>query len=350
MEIQRQSKNLIFSYQGAFGPPTYGHYQSMLFFSRMIQEYIEDKEYNVTMLFMPTAISGSKKHLQPTQDLRIETLKIFCEKLGREFNDPRFSFVASRLEYDLYPTTKSTGTIHTIKEIIGESNIISEKPAYLKLFDKNNGDELILGMGADNMYQLPYWGEVERYIEMVDKIFIVPRIPSPEDEHNLGNFILDNKVFKLQKIIPWKFKFSKLQSILENPITIPENNIEIEGENTYIKKNFDLSTIIESDIQLKLKLPEIIVSPGSPMPTSSSMMRYFLSIYEDKDLHIIKNLMFGSTELLKEEESIVNKTIEFYKIYFEDQGKKPDDSGYLAKYSEMFGLKGGKIYIIKYSL
>ena len=92
MEIQRQSKNLIFSYQGAFGPPTYGHYQSMLFFSRMIQEYIEDKEYNVTMLFMPTAISGSKKHLQPTQDLRIETLKIFCEKLGREFNDPRFSF------------------------------------------------------------------------------------------------------------------------------------------------------------------------------------------------------------------------------------------------------------------
>ena len=349
-------KKIIFSYQGAFGPPTLGHYQSMVLFTEMMIEHIEQEKCDIYMMFMPTASSGSKKHLEPTQDLRIKTLEIFCEKLREEFSDfPNFFFVASRLEYELYPITKSTGTIHTIKEIIGETTL-TEKPDYLKSFSRDN-DELILGMGADNMYQLPYWADVEKYKDMVNKIFIVQRPPSDEDRVNLGQFNLNEKTFLLQKTIPWNFKLSKLKSILESEIEILKEYIIIDdSEDIKIKKGFDLSTVIDGIIKLKIELPDILVSKIIPMPTSSSMMRYFLSIYVDKYFDIIKNLMFGSREIDDIERDIILETVAFYKGFFESN-PKPENKNYDLIYEDMFPqigkkdpMKGGKKYFIEYSI
>ena len=68
------SENIIFSYQGAFGPPTYGHYKSMeTFIQRIIQDYGEDYKY--TFLFMPTKSSSSKPHLQGTMKQRESILQ-----------------------------------------------------------------------------------------------------------------------------------------------------------------------------------------------------------------------------------------------------------------------------------
>lgn len=348
-------KKIIFSYQGAFGPPTLGHYQSMALFTEMMINHIGEENCKVYMMFMPTAYSGSKNHLNPTQELRIKTLELFCEKLRKEFSDPRLEFIASRLEYNLYPSTRSTGTIHTIKEIIGETNF-TEKPDYLKSFSREY-DELILGMGADNMYQLPYWADVEKYIDMVSKIFIVPRPPSDEDRVNLGQFNLNEKIFLLQKTIPWNFKLSKLESILESKIDIPEEYIIIDdNEDNKVKKEFDLSTVIDGIIKLKIELPDILVSETIPMPTSSSMMRYFLSIYVDEFFDIIKNLMFGSREIDDIEREIILETVAFYKGFFESN-PKPENKNYDSIYEDMFSqiskkdpMKGGKKYFIEYSI
>jgi len=60
----------VFSFQGAFGPPTYGHYVSMREFTkRVLHDYSASAE-EIIMLFMPTSQSSSKKHLISTQEDR----------------------------------------------------------------------------------------------------------------------------------------------------------------------------------------------------------------------------------------------------------------------------------------
>ena len=67
--------DVVNSYQGAFGPPTHGHYEAMLFAARKTIEENPDKQ--ILMLYMPTAESSSKPHLKLTQTERIDALSEF---------------------------------------------------------------------------------------------------------------------------------------------------------------------------------------------------------------------------------------------------------------------------------
>ena len=72
------SYDVVFSYQGAFGPPTYGHYKSMEAFAQKLNTDFPDEK--ILMLFMPTA-GGSKSHLLPTRIMRKKVLDMFCNML-----------------------------------------------------------------------------------------------------------------------------------------------------------------------------------------------------------------------------------------------------------------------------
>jgi hypothetical protein len=72
---------VVNSYQGAFGPPTLGHYEAMLAAARTtLKNYGGAK---ILMLFMPTAASSSKTHLLHTQKERIESLNVYCKMLKK---------------------------------------------------------------------------------------------------------------------------------------------------------------------------------------------------------------------------------------------------------------------------
>ena len=69
MSLQR---NLYLSYQGAFGPPTFGHYKIMDSLAQKVEKDFGDN-YKINMFFMPTSESNSKPHLKLSKDSRITT-------------------------------------------------------------------------------------------------------------------------------------------------------------------------------------------------------------------------------------------------------------------------------------
>jgi len=78
-DVNSIEQKVIFSFQGAFGPPTWGHCVSMFLFANNVLDNYPNSD--ITMLFMPTGGSSNKKHLEPTQNIRLAVLKIFCDFL-----------------------------------------------------------------------------------------------------------------------------------------------------------------------------------------------------------------------------------------------------------------------------
>jgi|LakMenE01Jun11ns_1017448.scaffolds.fasta_scaffold9947836_6 nicotinic acid mononucleotide adenylyltransferase len=176
---------VVNSYQGAFGPPTLGHYEAMSAAARTtLKNYGGAK---ILMLFMPTAASSSKTHLLHTQKERIESLNVYCKMLKKldEFKDEPITFEASDIEYKIYSEKKSTATIHTL----------------IKLKELYPSSTIELTMGLDNLYDLPFWADVQDYSKHTQKIYIAKREPTDEDKHNTesvslkddGNTLLFNK-------------------------------------------------------------------------------------------------------------------------------------------------------------
>lgn len=216
---------VVNSYQGAFGPPTLGHYQAMLFAAKATAEDFPNGK--ILMLFMPTAASSSKKHLEPTQDERIDALTVYCDMLKAEVNDPRIEFEASRIEYDIYKSTKSTATILTLEKLS-------------KLYPKAT---LCLTMGLDNLFDLPYWKDSHTYKEYTTDIYISLRDFTDEEKTKLR--VTDKKLDDDKTSIYFtKDKPSWSQGSIEKFIT-------------------NTPTITYHSI-------------GKPAPTSSSMLRYVL--------------------------------------------------------------------------
>ena len=225
---------VVNSYQGAFGPPTLGHYQAM---SMAAKQTLEDyPTHNILMLFMPTAASSSKKHLAVTQDERIEALNLFCAGLKADYPDPRIRFEASRLEYEIYKEKKSTATIFTIDKL----NELY-KPA-----------QIALTMGLDNLYDLPFWVKADEYADKLSTVYVAMRDTTPEDEANTKEEELGlnghKKTLRFNKFASWN---SKKATSLESKLDT-------------LKSKFDL---------MNFKFL------GKPVPTSSSLLRGALYKY-----------------------------------------------------------------------
>lgn len=299
-----ERENIVFSYQGAFGPPTYGHYKSMeAFIQRIMNDYNRpNTNTNYTFLFMPTKSSSSKPHLSVTMDQRQRILQLFSKKLKNKY--PNVTIAPSRIEFD---KETSSDTINTIKVLRRE----------------NPNHKIILGMGKDNALQLPYWGNIDEYEKEVERIYLVKR----EVEGK-------TRVFKNEKgieigtfdiTLPSWFNEKSLSSVFE----ITEKLVDRKLPNSSI---------------IKIGLPKIIEIDENIPSSSSSMIRHFISrIIKNEDVREenqtkIKHLMFGIDEF-KGDEDIINKivksVIEDYKAFYKvakNLDSSHEETGYDDKY------------------
>lgn len=315
---------VVFTFQGAFGPPTYGHYKSMeAFINRIITDYNTNVSEYIFM-FMPTKQSTSKPHLEPTTKHRINILNLFCEKLSNTIDRPpgkTITIISSDIEINY---TKSSATINTIAAI---------KEEYIPKLKDDENLKIIIGMGQDNAYQLPYWERIEDYKKDVDKIYLVKRDPGTEvttrsfkgndGRTELGTFDA--------KVPGWANKPSNLDKVF--------NNIAY-------KEGTD---VLAKDVTIKIAIPVIEEIATSIPPSSSSLIRYFIKKYSiieaqkeeleearkeelekeleklEKELEEIrtniKKLIFGPEPVDKDEkekekeEELVNTVIDDYKTH-----------------------------------
>jgi nicotinic acid mononucleotide adenylyltransferase len=223
---------VVNSYQGAFGPPTLGHYQAMKFAAEAMLRDFPDRK--ILMLFMPTAAGSAKPHLALTQDERIAALNIYCDKLQQEISDPRIKFEASRIEYDIYNNKKSTATILTLEKL-------------RELYPKAT---LCLTMGLDNLFDLPFWNRVEEYSTFINTIYVPDRDISSEDIYKTEETTLNGIPLRFNKFASWDTKEAK-------PLNIETVKHQLEGLNFHML--------------------------GKPAPTSSSLLRIALLKYYGGD-------------------------------------------------------------------
>jgi len=273
--VIKKMSNVIFSFQGSFGPPTFGHLMSMFYFAKEIQ-----KDYthgSKTMLFMPSP-GGSKTHLFPTRTSRTNILRIFCKILQSSF--PDITFDVSDIEYNIAgPLNKSVATIHTLRK--------------LNELKVSETDEICLGMGLDNAYQLPYWESVDEYSQHVRKIFVVHRDPTPAEIQNIRSFQVTNADASSAKLL---FDVT-IPSWTKAPFTqffigSSDDTISPSDPN---RQALLLNKLTPSDHQDTYKfygtLPIIVEIDSHGIPsTSSSMMRYFIG---QGNREKVKNIMFG---------------------------------------------------------
>lgn len=251
IKFEPSDKVVIFSFQGAFGPPTYGHYIAMMHFANKVLE--DYPGYKIVMMFMPTAKSSSKRHLEPTQQSRIYVLNVFCELLKSQMVDAPIFFLASPLEYLIFDIVRSSATIYTLFTL-----------------NKNFPGAIInLGMGLDNAMELPYWQDIDKYMSFAKRIYVVNRQLTPAEKAMTGRFMVDGSSLRFKTKIPYGdpklisdgFKFSVSKSL--------------DGKFTPDKIPLDISEYV-------LPLPIIVIIDHPVPPTSSSMMRYFIGCVLDK--------------------------------------------------------------------
>jgi nicotinic acid mononucleotide adenylyltransferase len=320
--MSSSDNNIVFSFQGAFGPPTWGHYTSMKLFAIAVLSDYSDPHDNITMLFMPTAKSSSKPHLEPTQVARTKVLQEFCRLLQQEseFVGQRIKFDVSAIEYELAksedPRLKSGTTIVTIEKIIE-----TKQPMI------NSETKILLGMGFDNMMQLPYWAEVDKFVNHVAKIYVSYRTLSPEEIAKTNVYTITKDVsdekpkLRFDTTIPGFFKVENLPIVIQGFDLPDESAPSIDTTQKAIDS--------KSDHEFHLQLPSIKVvgktdDDTSQIPaTSSSMMRYFINNYiqasRNKDVATmdqykqkIKNVMFGSLDVSEIWEKLFSDTIQYY--------------------------------------
>lgn len=300
--------DVVFSYQGAFGPPTYGHYKSMDAFAKQLT--IDFAGQKILMLFMPTA-GGSKAHLLPTRDSRKNVLDKFCEMLTDKFckmltdKNPNITFQTSGIEntiFDDVATSKKTATIYTIN----------------KLKEYHPNSKICLGMGLDNAFQLPYWEKIDEYLTKVEKIYVVPRTPSAEELEKTRSFNVTNKdksvaEMRFDVTVPWT-NGTFLKCFLP-----PDSTVTIgKGEKAKLIENLTSVTNDGNEPYVFYQeLPQVKVLTGTSIPaTSSSMMRYFIGQYlqevnKEENLLKVQKLMFGPT-ITEEQKTLVQTTIDDY--------------------------------------
>jgi len=321
---------VVFSFQGAFGPPTLGHYTAMkLYAQQVLHDYPGHK---ILMLFMPTA-AGSKVHLQPTQNSRKHLLQAFCNYLTGEFVGNPITFEPSEIEYELYRSGEDTATYRTIEELRSR-------------FSKA---EIVLGMGLDNMLQLPYWKNVIQYKDNVTKIYVASRKLSPAEKSN-------TRMFRNSQggvIVNFDINVPKW-----GPITLDQAKqaFQIEGSTAEDLTNALREKTINPDVvyHCNLILPEfVMVGEGGEIPgTSSSMMRYYIckyitennEEYKEEYKEKVRKLIWGDNPT----DEGVRYTIDDYKDNYAEIFKEgcPENKEYDAIFEEIFPqfLGGKKTY------
>jgi len=331
---------IVFSFQGAFGPPTLGHYTAMKLYARKVLE--DYPEQTIHMLFMPTALGSSKPHLEPTQESRIALLNKFCQHLSGEpeFAGKSISFSPSTIEYELCREPKEdgkpnrdTGTYRTL----------------IRLRETYPESTLLLGMGLDNMLQMPYWKQIEDYKSTlgVEKIYVASRQLTEEEAAKTRRFHKEegSPVVNFDIVIPkWG------QPTVEQANRVFNINIKNPEHEQLEKAMATNMSDTEAVYTCNIDFPDFVMvgEEGERIPgTSSSMMRYYICklIQEpseedrEKIREKIRKLIWGDKPI----DDFVTETIEDYRRKIFTQGIPcPPDKGYDEEFKKIFPTAGGK--------
>jgi len=259
---------IINSFQGAFGPPTAGHYAAMHSAALATLHDYPAPTDTILMLYMPTAASSSKKHLEPTQAARAAALQYFCGMLNADkhpelvANRNRIFFDTSMIEYELYNKT----------EVLDEPKRAGDTGTYwtLKVLQATYPSARIcITMGLDNLFDLPFWLNVQKYPEYLrgeaGQIYVLQRDEEAEIDTQTHAWV---SPIKFNKFASWHPKF-KDGSI---------HQTQYEASDLYTKLSTRspgpdgqlLDTILKS-IHFRIL--------NKPPPTSSSLLRAALIKY-----------------------------------------------------------------------
>ena len=251
-------EHVVCSIQGSFAPPHLGHKQSGAIFARaLLNLYPQANE--IKILYMPTSEIGSKESFslktrdkeplinQQKTDVVTETerfwsLNEYCKELNEEFKGTQIIFEVSTIEYEIQPKLKTTATYPTV----------------LELKERYPNSKIVLAMGEDNARQLLWWGNIQDYPTLIDKLLLVNRIPEVPYLYDSGIKIATGETMKFNA--GW--------------------TITLDGE----KKNFSAEEILTSEkpnaqqIQLSIKnLAEKTYLLDAPGPYSSTNLRKALA-------------------------------------------------------------------------
>ena len=292
-------------------------------------------------------------------------------------------FETSEIEneiFDAEETKTKTTTIYTIN----------------KLKKLHPTSKICLGMGLDNAYQLPYWQDIDKYVDLVHKIYVVPRTPSEKEKGDTCNFIVENTEMRFDVTVPW-LNDTFLKCFIEDKdkikieydysFTPPKvKSCSVDGENiqsgqkilnkTLLSKLTPVNADNKEPYKFYQTLPPVVELTGeestsasasaastpilSIPATSSSMMRYFIGQYiQEKNIEAnlekIQKLMFGPGVLIEptsggpsgsptggptvsDKTNIVMETINDYRNVFNNNyPKDPNENNSEKTYEKQYG-------------
>ena len=284
------------------------------FIQRIMNDYNRPNT-NYTFFFMPTKSSSSKPHLSVTMDQRERILQLFSNKLKNKYPNPNVTIAPSRIEFD---KETSSDTIHTID----------------KLKQQYPNHKIILGMGKDNALQLPYWGRIGEYKGKVESIYLVKREVEGETRVFKNGNGIEIGTFDIKP-----------------PRWVDNNRLDsVFG----IKKQELVDNKIPINSTINIELPKITEIDENIPPSSSSMIRHFISrIIKNEDVREeneikIKNLMFGTDEFEGDKgiNEIVNSVVEDYKAFYKvakSLDSSYDEEGYNVEYNTYMSKINSKV-------
>ena len=207
--------------------------------------------------------------------------------------------------------------------------------------------------------QLPYWAEVDKFVNHVAKIYVSYRTLSPEEEAKTNVYTITKDVSDEKPKLRFETAIPGFFNVVNLPIVI--HGFGLPEEPAPSRDTTQKAIDSKSDDEFKLLLPgiKIVGKTGddtSQIPaTSSSMMRYFIKkiIREKRDnknaeildqildqyKQKIKNTMFGPTLVPENWEQLFLNTIADYenpKNYEKIFPEEAKDIEYEKQYNAIF--------------
>jgi nicotinic acid mononucleotide adenylyltransferase len=396
-DVKIEMPKMVFSFQGAFAPPTYGHYVAMrIFANKMLIHY---PNHEIVMLFMPNGAGGSKPHISYTRESRMTVLDAFCEKLNSEYlSNGNITFGASDIEYwlctavdETYKYTPQQEGIGKIKDkkykiynaasppAVVDLGMNDENPynvtkdSVLKTITQDKygyvidgvntgtfrtlpvlqsmfpGYKIVLGMGKDNLLQIIYWKMIDTYVNTVDAIYAVDRELTPEDASMAGEpFNLNSRTngdttIIFQRQLPWSMSDTDLKLRFGDNVTTDI----IDGKKTISSNNVSVA------------LPPLYQLVNIPPSTSSTLMRKFIQAYlyfvqddaaKTEIKEKIKKLIFGLSGIEQDKQDTLTNAVinEYNKVgvkekVFKVEMKEEILTNANTEYGNIkFDIKGGR--------
>jgi nicotinic acid mononucleotide adenylyltransferase len=276
--------DIVNSFQGAFGMPTLGHVQSMLFSALATAEKYSGK--NILMLFMPTAAGSEKPHLVITQAERIQALSMACDYLTSVIaSDPTITipagttitFKVSPLEYNIYDYAEPETTPEESRTLLFGKGARDTATIWTILKLRELGAKgIVLTMGKDNLFDLPFWKRVQDYPSLLtdSTIFVVDRSLTDADMSKTNAITFGDKSLRFSKSVKW------IKNTNGNPLPVARqldkvvSSISLPGKPSETKSLGDFISSIN------------VVDLPKPSGTSSSLLRCALYGYYKRKMDL----------------------------------------------------------------